>query len=291
MIQSRSRPGSPVRGIVTSAVVAVVLAVAFNFLVAAPAAPTAAASPAAVALAADTSMAGMDMGGGNVAFDPQGFPTVDQGQPGQAAGALNTDCDKSALDLHDGFQKAPRCVATNFGEVATEGNDPSLLITSAPLIVASGQDFTIKISTRNLVRNRFLGAAAGGYYVEGAVLNDQGITEGHAHLACRTLTSRSVAPDPAPVPGFFQAIEDNKGGKEPDTVSVTVAGRGANGKASFNNGDLVQCAAWAGDGSHRTPMMQRANQTPAFDVVRIRVVGTKLSKVIDRLERRGRDDQ
>jgi hypothetical protein len=28
---------------------------------------------------------------------------------------------------------------------------------------------------------------------------------------------------------------------------------------------------WAGDGSHRTPLMQRANQTPAFDSVRITV--------------------
>jgi hypothetical protein len=34
---------------------------------------------------------------------------------------------------------------------------------------------------------------------------------------------------------------------------------------------IAQCAAWAGDGSHRVPMMQRANQIPAFDVVRIRV--------------------
>jgi len=34
---------------------------------------------------------------------------------------------------------------------------------------------------------------------------------------------------------------------------------------------LAQCASWAGDGSHRIPMMERANQTPAFDTVRIRV--------------------
>jgi hypothetical protein len=33
----------------------------------------------------------------------------------------------------------------------------------------------------------------------------------------------------------------------------------------------AQCASWAGDGSHRIPMMQRANQTPAFDAVRIQV--------------------
>ncbi|WP_369799258.1 hypothetical protein [Micromonospora sp. M42] len=34
---------------------------------------------------------------------------------------------------------------------------------------------------------------------------------------------------------------------------------------------VAQCAVWAGDGSHRIPMMERANQTPAIDVVRIRV--------------------
>jgi hypothetical protein len=33
----------------------------------------------------------------------------------------------------------------------------------------------------------------------------------------------------------------------------------------------AQCASWAGDGSHRIPMMERANQTPAFDAVRIKV--------------------
>ena len=34
---------------------------------------------------------------------------------------------------------------------------------------------------------------------------------------------------------------------------------------------IAQCAVWAGDGSHRIPMMERANQTPAFDAVRILV--------------------
>lgn len=37
------------------------------------------------------------------------------------------------------------------------------------------------------------------------------------------------------------------------------------------NGGNDNCAVWAGDGSHRIPMMERANQTPAIDVVRIRV--------------------
>jgi hypothetical protein len=46
-------------------------------------------------------------------------------------------------------------------------------------------------------------------------------------------------------------------------VKVTVSGMPRPG--------TVQCAVWAGDGSHRVPMMQRADQTPAFDVVRITV--------------------
>ena len=35
----------------------------------------------------------------------------------------------------------------------------------------------------------------------------------------------------------------------------------------------MQCTSWAGDGSHRTPMMSRANQTPAIDSVRILIDG------------------
>jgi hypothetical protein len=77
------------------------------------------------------------------------------------------------------------------------------------------------------------------------------------------LSSTDVAPDAAPAPEFFLATQDNGGGAEPDTVTVTVTGMPTAGTA--------QCAVWAGDGSHRLPMMQRANQTPAFDVVRITV--------------------
>jgi hypothetical protein len=36
---------------------------------------------------------------------------------------------------------------------------------------------------------------------------------------------------------------------------------------------IMQCASWAGDGSHRTPMMSFANQIPAFDSVRINIGG------------------
>jgi hypothetical protein len=39
----------------------------------------------------------------------------------------------------------------------------------------------------------------------------------------------------------------------------------------FPAGSVVQCAAWAGDGSHRVPMDAFPDQVPAFDAVRITV--------------------
>ncbi|HEY4421071.1 MAG TPA: hypothetical protein VGN22_16220, partial [Pseudonocardia sp.] len=109
----------------------------------------------------------------------------------------------------------------------------------------------------------FLGAAAGGYYLESSFLNEDGLQRGHFHTACRMLETTDTAPDAAPAPEFFLATQDNGGGAEPDTVKITVTGMPTAGTA--------QCAVWAGDGSHRIPMMQRADQTPAFDAVRITV--------------------
>jgi hypothetical protein len=176
---------------------------------------------------------------------------------------LGRDCSNSKLEPHNGFQEAPRCVSTAFGEVAAADKSPSLLITDSPQTVKAGQEFTISVSTRNLVRDRFLGAAAGGYYLESSFLNADGIQRGHFHTACRMLDSTSEAPDASPDPEFFLATQDNGGGAAPDTVKITVTGMPSAGTA--------QCAVWAGDGSHRIPMMQRANQTPAFDAVRIKV--------------------
>jgi hypothetical protein len=176
---------------------------------------------------------------------------------------LGDDCSNSDLTAHDGFQNAPACVSTAFGEVASAAKNPTLLITRAPTRVRVGQAFTIQVSTRNLVRDRFLGAAAGGYYKESAFLTDEGLTRGHFHTACRMLASTREAPQPDPVPAFFVATQDNGGGATPDTITINVAGMPSRGTA--------QCASWAGDGSHRIPMMQRANQTPAFDAVRITV--------------------
>ncbi|GAA3051717.1 hypothetical protein GCM10010464_15190 [Pseudonocardia yunnanensis] len=176
---------------------------------------------------------------------------------------LGRDCTESKLQPHDGFQLAPRCVSTAFGEVASEDKSPSLLITDSPRSVKAKEKFTISVSTRNLVRDRFLGAAAGGYYLESSFLNEDGLQRGHFHTACRMLETTDTAPDAAPAPEFFLATQDNGGGAEPDTVKITVTGMPTAGTA--------QCAVWAGDGSHRIPMMQRADQTPAFDAVRITV--------------------
>jgi hypothetical protein len=169
----------------------------------------------------------------------------------------------NGLPPHDGFQNGGRCVDTEMGEVADAANNPTLLITDAPERVDVGQPFTIRVSTRNLIRDRFLAAGQGGYYVDMSILNDQGLVHGHFHTACRLLTSTGVAPEPAPVPAFFVATEDSRGGSEPDVVEVRVPGLAQAG--------TFQCSAWAGDSSHRIPMMQRANQIPALDSVRVEV--------------------
>jgi hypothetical protein len=183
-------------------------------------------------------------------------------KPNNGLDVLGRDCKNSKLEPHDGFQKAPRCVETEFGEVSSADKNPSLLITEAPNDVKAGQKFTITVSTRNLVRDRFLGAAAGGYYLESSFLNGDGIQRGHFHTACRMLASTREAPEPGAVPAFFVATQDNAGGATPDTVTITVP-------TGMPSRGIAQCTVWAGDGSHRIPMMQRANQTPAIDSVRI----------------------
>jgi hypothetical protein len=178
---------------------------------------------------------------------------------------LGNNCDNSDLEPHDGFQNAPRCVSTAFGEVPAQANGAQLLIVDAPKNVRVGEPFNLKISTRNLIRDRFLAAGQGGYYLESSFLDEQGLVRGHFHTACRLIADDSVAPQPDRN-AIFVATEDEKGGKEPDVVTVRIA-NGLPTKGTF------QCAAWAGDGSHRIPMMQFANQIPAFDTVDIEAVG------------------
>lgn len=196
---------------------------------------------------------GSNTGGGNTgADDPNNL------------GILADNCKQgSKLQPHDGFQNGNRCVDTEMGEVGNADKNPSLLITQFPQQVKANQPFTIRVSTRNLIRDRFLAAAKGGYYVEMSLLDKQGLVRGHFHTACRMLDNTKVAPDPAPVPAFFVATEDNGGGANPDQIVIQVPG--------LPEAGVAQCASWAGDGSHRIPMMQRANQIPAFDSVRINV--------------------
>ncbi|MCW0214993.1 MAG: hypothetical protein OJJ54_16670 [Pseudonocardia sp.] len=194
---------------------------------------------------------------------------ADPAAPAAPSGSTNgldvlaRDCTNSKLDPATGFETGNVCVSTAFGEVGAAAKNPSLLITSAPTEVAAGQAFDLKVSTRNLVRDRFLGAAAGGYYLESSLLNADGLQRGHFHTACRMLSSTDEAPDASPKPDFFVATQDGGGGDTPDEVTIKVTGMPSAG--------VAQCSSWAGDGSHRIPMMQRANQTPAFDVVRIKI--------------------
>ncbi len=187
----------------------------------------------------------------------------DKGDGKNGLDVLADNCDDSKLREHDGFQKGNRCVTTEFGEVGAAAKNPSLLITKAPDEVKANEPFSLKVSSENLVRDRFLGAADGGYYVESSLLDKQGLERGHFHTACRMLQSEDSPPDPEDVPAFFVATEDNKGGADADEVTIRVPGLPDSG--------VAQCAVWAGDGSHRIPMMERANQTPAFDAVRIKV--------------------
>ncbi|MFD6682726.1 hypothetical protein [Micromonospora parva] len=206
-----------------------------------------------------TTPGGGNNGGGNNGGGNNGGGT----EPGAGLGVLANDCDESRLQPHDGFQNGNRCVSTEFGEVGAAANNPSLLITQFPEQVGQNQPFTLRVSTRNLVRDRFLAAGQGGYYVESSLLNDQGLVRGHFHTACRMLDSLTAPPEPQEVPAFFVATEDGRGGAQPDEVTIQVPGLPESGTA--------QCSVWAGDGSHRLPMMERANQTPAFDSVRIDV--------------------
>src|SRR6266511_1617228 len=140
--------------------------------------------------------------------------------PGAGLGVLTNSCDTSTLPPHDGFQKGDRCVSTEFGEVGSAANNPSLLITSAPRSVAVNTAFQLKVSTRNLIRDRFLAAGQGGYYVESSVLQD-GIVRGHFHTACRMLASRTEAPVPDPVRIQVRAGESGSGGAVPAPTATS----------------------------------------------------------------------
>jgi hypothetical protein len=174
-----------------------------------------------------------------------------------------TNCSESNLQAHTGFQDANRCVSTDHGEVGELAKNPTALIIEFPEDgVRVNTPFTITISTQNIIRNRFLGAAVGGYYAEMDELNAQGFAQGHAHLGCRILNNTDEAPDPTRS-DFFVAIEDSVGGDSPDSIVVNVSG--------LPRAGIANCALWLGANSHRVPLMQFANSIPGFDAVRFQV--------------------
>ncbi len=191
---------------------------------------------------------------------PVAAPAAPPAAPGLET--LGGDCTGSELEAHDGFQKAPRCVSIAMGEVPAEDKSPAILIVDSPVEVNAGEAFEIVVSSCNLVRDRFLGAAAGGYYRESSFLDANGFVRGHFHTAVQALTSTTEAPDSVTAPAFFLATQDNGGGAGCDDVVVPI---------TVQEPGSYRISTWAGDGSHRTPMMQRANQTPAFDTVRLTV--------------------
>jgi hypothetical protein len=221
---------------------------------------TSATSSPAVAPAAAGTAAKDNPAVGAPLPDGGNAPSLNKG-PNNGLVVLGRDCTKSGLPLHDGTQASPACVNTEMGEIAAKDKLPSLLITDAPRVVGMNQAFTLKVATRNLNRNRFLGAKAGGYYLESSFLDDNGLQQGHFHTACRILPTTREAPDSSVDPQFFLATEDGKSDTAPVTIPVPAIGKPG----------ILQCTSWAGDGSHRTPMMTQANETPAIDSVRILV--------------------
>ena len=132
------------------------------------------------------------------------------------------------------------------GEVGELAKNPTALIVEFPEDgVRVNTPFTVTISTRNIIRDRFLAAAQGGYYAETALLNAQGFARGHAHFGCRILANTNEAPAPTRS-DFFVAIEDSAGSDTPDRITVNVTGLPRAGTAS--------CAVWLGDNSHRLPI-------------------------------------
>jgi hypothetical protein len=197
------------------------------------------------------------------AADQSGATTTAAGEPTTTAAGgpqiLTDTCADSQLPPHDGFERAPRCVATDAGEVPVA--TPAVLISHFPRLARAGRPFQVTLSTRNLVRDRFLKAAEGGYYKEMSVLDQGGIVRGHLHVYVQGLTDGATVPDADATPlEFFRAVEDGGGGAGVSRVAVAVGGLAAGPK---------RLCVTLGDGSHRVPLMRAAKLAAGIDCVRM----------------------
>lgn len=173
------------------------------------------------------------------------------------------DCSESKLNAHTGFQVAPACIGIAFGEVPSQSDSPSLIISRAPHFARANQPFTWTVITDNLDRSEFPPAAQGGYYAQASRLNQNGVVLGHTHNGCYTLPSAGQPANGSERALFFIATEDNQGADgAPSSYTVTVPGLPAG---------QYRCMSWAGTASHGVPMNQFANQQIAADVFRITV--------------------
>jgi hypothetical protein len=209
---------------------------------------------------------GENPGDGGTPGDPGTVPPGGEDGNNNGLDILGRDCSTSDLPLHTGFQSPEaQCINTQAGEIPALENNPSLLITEFPDWVEVGQPFSITVSVRNLLRDRFLGAGVGGYYLEASFLTEEGIQRGHFHAGCVNLQEGQVAPSPEVLlePAHFAAVEDGGGGAGLDTVSVEIPG--------LTDPGLYRCTIWAGDPSHRLPLMSFARLQPPVDAVRITV--------------------
>ena len=175
---------------------------------------------------------------------------------------LATSCKESQLPPHNGFEIAPACVSTDDGEVPAAA--PAVMISDLPDRIVAGEQFQVGITTRNLLRDRFLKAAVGGYYFEMSVLDKAtGVVRGHLHVYVQALNDGVDVPDADANPlEFFQAIEDGGGGPGLSRVTVSIN--------ALTAGNKRVCVTM-GDGSHRVPMMRAAKLAAGVDCVRIRV--------------------
>ena len=186
-----------------------------------------------------------------------------------AAGANNgldvlaRDCSKSKLSRTTASRRRPPASRPRSARSLRQDNDPSLLITDSPRFVRPNTAFTLKVSTRNLIRDRFLGAAVGGYYLESSVLTERHPARPLPHRLPDAVQP-AVGARSRPGARLLRGDAGQRRWRHPGHRD------GQRRRACPTRG-IAQCAVWAGDGSHRIPMMERANQTPAFDAVRILV--------------------